>query len=421
MRKEVQTPIRPASAPPCPHNSWDNVRIKKGITTLRCRQCQTQWKASHSKIQRCKDFVDGTCTNADCSLVHIHPFKQNLHERVNAHGKSVLRNVPHYHQQKIAPGDDAQSQSEEASPGSPYEASVSDASTMLNVPRLPMRANSRRVSEDSSLYSTVVISEPPSTLEDDNRTALDSCISSSSLRSGRLPRGTSSVLCGRSERLRMKRGSESEQSTCLSFQPTSTCLSLNATNTSLSSIPVLPYPRENRRASRAETVDYESGSDNEDLQNCTVMTHNSMSSSKRRLRAFEFGDTGAWMAGLPGAERPLLAASSSRSRNPSISIDARPADAAAQLARPEAVFTSRRHPSITLETDECTTQLSPPGKAPASPAVPMPAGDPVDESRAPETPPPTSFSAKTPGEQEIEEDMWNLVANDIRIAESGSL
>eukprot|EP01060_Flectonema_neradi_P000584 TRINITY_DN1035_c3_g1_i1.p2 TRINITY_DN1035_c3_g1~~TRINITY_DN1035_c3_g1_i1.p2 ORF type:complete len:159 (+),score=30.73 TRINITY_DN1035_c3_g1_i1:56-532(+) len=86
----------PAPACPCHHNSWDNVRIKKGINALRCRICQVQWRLHHSQFTRCKKFNDhsnGGCTS-DCADLHIHQFKETLAERKERFGNKVLNGVP---------------------------------------------------------------------------------------------------------------------------------------------------------------------------------------------------------------------------------------------------------------------------------------------------------------------------------------
>eukprot|EP01059_Diplonema_ambulator_P011103 TRINITY_DN21071_c0_g1_i1.p1 TRINITY_DN21071_c0_g1~~TRINITY_DN21071_c0_g1_i1.p1 ORF type:complete len:326 (+),score=98.20 TRINITY_DN21071_c0_g1_i1:42-980(+) len=80
---------------PCPHNSWDNVRAKKGGATLRCRVCQTQWKTSLSELTRCNAFIKGQCVlERNCPNVHVHGKKQSLSERVDRFGAGVLVRVP---------------------------------------------------------------------------------------------------------------------------------------------------------------------------------------------------------------------------------------------------------------------------------------------------------------------------------------
>eukprot|EP00755_Sulcionema_specki_P029333 Sspe_Gene.91943::Locus_63612_Transcript_2_2_Confidence_0.500_Length_1404::g.91943::m.91943 len=68
---------------PCLHNSWDNVRIKRGWIILRCRICQAQWRQRPSSESRCHDFnTDEGCPQGHkCKLLHVHLFKQTLAER----------------------------------------------------------------------------------------------------------------------------------------------------------------------------------------------------------------------------------------------------------------------------------------------------------------------------------------------------
>ena len=89
---------------PCPHNSWDNVRAKKGGATLRCRVCQVQWKTSLSDLTRCTAFMKGQCNlDKNCSNIHVHGKKQSLTERVDKFGNDVLVRVPrHVAQQATA-------------------------------------------------------------------------------------------------------------------------------------------------------------------------------------------------------------------------------------------------------------------------------------------------------------------------------
>eukprot|EP01064_Diplonema_japonicum_P022503 TRINITY_DN323_c0_g1_i1.p1 TRINITY_DN323_c0_g1~~TRINITY_DN323_c0_g1_i1.p1 ORF type:complete len:251 (+),score=51.84 TRINITY_DN323_c0_g1_i1:23-754(+) len=65
-----------ASASPCHHNSWENVRIKRGWAVLRCRECSTQWRLRPSEIDRCPEFgkeIGRRCSHGDaCSRLHIH-------------------------------------------------------------------------------------------------------------------------------------------------------------------------------------------------------------------------------------------------------------------------------------------------------------------------------------------------------------
>ena len=91
-----KTPPPPAPTCPCDHNSWDNVRIKKGINALRCRVCQVQWRLHHSQFTRCKKFNDNTnggCSG-ECFDLHIHQFKETLAARKERFGNTVLNGVP---------------------------------------------------------------------------------------------------------------------------------------------------------------------------------------------------------------------------------------------------------------------------------------------------------------------------------------
>ena len=89
--------IAPAKAMPrpCQHNEWDNVRIKKGTHSLRCRVCQHQWKVGHASISRCSAFAQSSCRlGSSCRFVHIHQFKESLRQRSARFGEAVLENVP---------------------------------------------------------------------------------------------------------------------------------------------------------------------------------------------------------------------------------------------------------------------------------------------------------------------------------------
>eukprot|EP01065_Artemidia_motanka_P052473 TRINITY_DN9490_c0_g1_i1.p1 TRINITY_DN9490_c0_g1~~TRINITY_DN9490_c0_g1_i1.p1 ORF type:complete len:1084 (+),score=329.34 TRINITY_DN9490_c0_g1_i1:60-3254(+) len=79
-------------SPPCAHNSWDNVRMKKGQVFMRCRECEAQWRLPGDRIDRCVDFISpGGCKlGPACPLLHLHPRKQSLHERVAKHGSGLL-------------------------------------------------------------------------------------------------------------------------------------------------------------------------------------------------------------------------------------------------------------------------------------------------------------------------------------------
>eukprot|EP01062_Namystynia_karyoxenos_P024530 TRINITY_DN19577_c1_g1_i1.p1 TRINITY_DN19577_c1_g1~~TRINITY_DN19577_c1_g1_i1.p1 ORF type:complete len:829 (+),score=198.61 TRINITY_DN19577_c1_g1_i1:106-2487(+) len=74
-------------APPCRHNSWDNVRIKRGWLILRCRVCHEQWRIRPQDAERCADFAPregvpvGCARGASCPQLHIHYVKHTKVER----------------------------------------------------------------------------------------------------------------------------------------------------------------------------------------------------------------------------------------------------------------------------------------------------------------------------------------------------
>eukprot|EP01065_Artemidia_motanka_P021914 TRINITY_DN2613_c0_g1_i1.p1 TRINITY_DN2613_c0_g1~~TRINITY_DN2613_c0_g1_i1.p1 ORF type:complete len:493 (+),score=155.62 TRINITY_DN2613_c0_g1_i1:80-1480(+) len=80
---------------PCDHNDWDDVRTRKGAKILRCRACQSKWKLPSARVPRCAHFLSGHCERGSaCSSVHVHKRKNNLVERFERFGDSVLRGVP---------------------------------------------------------------------------------------------------------------------------------------------------------------------------------------------------------------------------------------------------------------------------------------------------------------------------------------
>eukprot|EP01060_Flectonema_neradi_P003382 TRINITY_DN1216_c2_g2_i1.p1 TRINITY_DN1216_c2_g2~~TRINITY_DN1216_c2_g2_i1.p1 ORF type:complete len:315 (+),score=69.49 TRINITY_DN1216_c2_g2_i1:56-946(+) len=87
----------PIAERPCNHNSWDSVRVKKKRILLRCRTCGKQWKVKINAVKRCAKFPSGSCTNASCSLLHIHPRKQTLDERVAAFKEQPGEPILQYH------------------------------------------------------------------------------------------------------------------------------------------------------------------------------------------------------------------------------------------------------------------------------------------------------------------------------------
>eukprot|EP01060_Flectonema_neradi_P005565 TRINITY_DN13708_c0_g1_i1.p1 TRINITY_DN13708_c0_g1~~TRINITY_DN13708_c0_g1_i1.p1 ORF type:complete len:183 (+),score=38.33 TRINITY_DN13708_c0_g1_i1:76-624(+) len=68
-----------SATPPylCNHNCWDNLRTKKDLVTMRCRECSMQWKAMKDFVesQKCEDFTKNNCNKEDCEKLHIFRFK----------------------------------------------------------------------------------------------------------------------------------------------------------------------------------------------------------------------------------------------------------------------------------------------------------------------------------------------------------
>ncbi|KAJ9461255.1 hypothetical protein DIPPA_22801 [Diplonema papillatum] len=90
-KKEKIPPACVNTSPECPcaHNDWDNVRVKKGFITLRCRSCQLQWKTETDKIRKCLAFFQGaSCVKGSlCPNPHVHRYKQSLAKRMATHGE----------------------------------------------------------------------------------------------------------------------------------------------------------------------------------------------------------------------------------------------------------------------------------------------------------------------------------------------
>ncbi|KAJ9446920.1 hypothetical protein DIPPA_15655 [Diplonema papillatum] len=83
----------------CGHNTWDNVRVNRGLMSLRCRTCRKQCRVRTKHMAqyewRCKSFNSkkGCELGADCPKLHIFYNKQSLEERFTVHGNVVLKNV----------------------------------------------------------------------------------------------------------------------------------------------------------------------------------------------------------------------------------------------------------------------------------------------------------------------------------------
>lgn len=106
LRSTAQHRLVPEQQP-CTHNSWDNVRIKKGDITFRCRECQKQWRTQVASTVRCQEFVSGTCNlGSKCPNLHVHAHKQSLQQRIEQFGDSVLVRVPAHQWMSSAPSTD---------------------------------------------------------------------------------------------------------------------------------------------------------------------------------------------------------------------------------------------------------------------------------------------------------------------------
>ena len=134
---------------PCPHNSWDNVRIKAGISTLRCRECQKQWRVHHSGFIRCREFTEGGCSVENCPDLHIFRYKETLVERKRRFGNAVLSGAP-----CSSPACTATAlPSEEERSEDSVSHSAADNSTVLSTPPMSPTASESSYADDISLYS----------------------------------------------------------------------------------------------------------------------------------------------------------------------------------------------------------------------------------------------------------------------------
>eukprot|EP01065_Artemidia_motanka_P045647 TRINITY_DN6751_c0_g1_i1.p1 TRINITY_DN6751_c0_g1~~TRINITY_DN6751_c0_g1_i1.p1 ORF type:complete len:218 (+),score=58.16 TRINITY_DN6751_c0_g1_i1:79-654(+) len=95
---------QPASARPCSHNDWDDVRTRKGFKVLRCRVCQRKWKLPSSSAPRCMPFLHECCREGDrCALLHVRRKKTPLEERVEQFGADGLRSGKESYQPEQPP------------------------------------------------------------------------------------------------------------------------------------------------------------------------------------------------------------------------------------------------------------------------------------------------------------------------------
>jgi len=61
-------------APPCSHNTWEDLRTRRGRRILRCSQCKAKWRCYvTSQVYRvCTDYEQGQCCRGEsCDRIHI--------------------------------------------------------------------------------------------------------------------------------------------------------------------------------------------------------------------------------------------------------------------------------------------------------------------------------------------------------------
>lgn len=80
-----------SGTPPCSHNNWDKVRVKKGSAALRCRDCGASWRVP-SSLRKCPSFFCGYCPNGpSCALPHVHKYKNREREALEAQRQAALQ------------------------------------------------------------------------------------------------------------------------------------------------------------------------------------------------------------------------------------------------------------------------------------------------------------------------------------------
>eukprot|EP01062_Namystynia_karyoxenos_P076761 TRINITY_DN7585_c0_g1_i1.p2 TRINITY_DN7585_c0_g1~~TRINITY_DN7585_c0_g1_i1.p2 ORF type:complete len:356 (+),score=37.24 TRINITY_DN7585_c0_g1_i1:81-1148(+) len=70
---------------PCAHNSWDNLRVKRGWAVLRCRVCAAQWRIKRHLVQPCVFFFRrrGNCPLGHrCPNRHVHYTRESRELRM---------------------------------------------------------------------------------------------------------------------------------------------------------------------------------------------------------------------------------------------------------------------------------------------------------------------------------------------------
>lgn len=60
--------------PPCSHNSWEDLRTRRGRRILRCSQCKAKWRCyvTSQVYKVCTDYEQGDCSRGEsCQRIHI--------------------------------------------------------------------------------------------------------------------------------------------------------------------------------------------------------------------------------------------------------------------------------------------------------------------------------------------------------------
>eukprot|EP01061_Rhynchopus_euleeides_P047790 TRINITY_DN9827_c0_g1_i1.p1 TRINITY_DN9827_c0_g1~~TRINITY_DN9827_c0_g1_i1.p1 ORF type:complete len:216 (+),score=49.33 TRINITY_DN9827_c0_g1_i1:569-1216(+) len=84
MRASADEAPSMPNTPTCCHNNWDNLRVKKGVMHLNCRQCNSRWRSrvEDMKNRKCRAFPKGCCPNNDmCDKLHVHAYKSEGKEQ----------------------------------------------------------------------------------------------------------------------------------------------------------------------------------------------------------------------------------------------------------------------------------------------------------------------------------------------------
>ncbi|KAJ9466833.1 hypothetical protein DIPPA_34129 [Diplonema papillatum] len=84
--------------PPCDHNTWDEVRQRKGVKMLRCAVCRAPWRwpkgarRGQEGLARCIPFLNGECPKAgtECDLLHIRRSKASEQRLLKDRAEAAL-------------------------------------------------------------------------------------------------------------------------------------------------------------------------------------------------------------------------------------------------------------------------------------------------------------------------------------------